>query len=202
MNPETVSSVKHGSLREQIIDASSRLLIEEGYDNLSLRHVAKMVGCSQMAMYRHFANKDALVQYLCVELYTQFTERMFRRIGAAEEPKEQICIFVSELIRFAVAYPDHYSLIFLVRQKDPALTEERDRLGRQFLQSIRGIVQNVLPSNTQRDVVDTRLRQIMTNVHGMAALLISHPRAYGLTRERSIRDTEDAVMRLLQENAA
>jgi AcrR family transcriptional regulator len=198
MTKEKILPPKPASLKEQIIDAASRVLIEEGYDNLSLRHVAKEVGCSQMAMYRHFANKDALIQYLCVGLYARFTDRMYRRMGAVDDPRDQIRIFISSLISFAVSYPDHYSLIFLVRQKNRSLTEERDRLGREFLYGVRRIVQNVLPQNTTKEVVDSRLRQILTCLHGTAALLISHPRAYGLNRDKAIRDTEEAIEHLLR----
>jgi len=189
-------------LRDQIIDASSRLLIEEGYDNLSLRHVAKEVGCSQMAMYRHFANKDALIQYLCVELYTRFTERMIRRPNGTDDPLEQIHIFISELIGFAVEYPDHYSLIFLVRQKDKELTLQRDKLGREFLQIIRRNVAHLLPDATADDVVDKRFRQVVTSLHGTAALLISHPKAYGLSRDKAVRETEELVADLLKKQPA
>lgn len=194
---EKTPSKNTPSLKEQIIDAASRVLIEEGYDNLSLRHLAKVVGCSQMAMYRHFANKDALIQYLCVGLYTRFTERMYRRMGATDDPREQIRIFITELVRFAASYPDHYSLIFLVRYKDRALTVERDRLGREFLHGVRQIVQNVLPSDTPKELVDVRLRQVMTCLHGVAALLIARPRAYGLTKQKAIKDTEDVIAHLL-----
>ena len=201
----TVAIIKHEigekprGLKDQIIDAASRVLIEEGYDNLSLRHIAQEVGCSQMAMYRHFANKDALIQHLCVELYARFTDRMIRRLTGAADPLRQIHIFISELIGFAVAYPDHYSLIFLVRQKDKRLMEQRDELGHEFLQLIRRNVADLLPHDTEKAIVDRRLRQIVTALHGAAALLIAHPRAYGLSRERAIRDTEALVADLLKD---
>lgn len=192
------TEIKPWGLREQIIDAASRVLIEEGYDNLSLRHIAHQVGCSQMAMYRHFANKDALIQYLCVELYTRFTERIIRRLAETADPLRQIHIFISELIGFAVGYPDHYSLIFLVRQKDKELKEQRDDLGREFLQLIRRNVAELLPENTEKAVVDSKLRQIVTALHGAAALLIAHPRAYGLSQEKAIHDTEMLVADILK----
>jgi AcrR family transcriptional regulator len=199
MKDEQVSEPKI-SLKDQIIDAASQLLIEEGYDRLSLRYVAQKAGCSQMAMYRHFANKDALIQYLCVELYTRFTEKMHRRMESSADPREKIHFFISELIGFAIAYPDHYSLIFLLRQSDKILTEERDRLGKEFLQGIRSIIQRLLPVEASREMVDLRLRQIVTCLHGTAALLIAHPRAYGLNREKAIRDTENVVASLVQGN--
>jgi hypothetical protein len=78
------------------------------------------------------------------------------------------------------------------------LAEERNRLGHEFLQIIRRNVAHLLPEDTAKELVDSRLRQIVTSLHGTAALLISHPRAYGLSREKSIRDTEDLVSYLLK----
>ncbi len=50
-------------MRERIIETASRIFIDEGYENVSMRRVAQEAGCSQMAMYRHFANKEALTQH-------------------------------------------------------------------------------------------------------------------------------------------
>jgi AraC-like DNA-binding protein len=45
-------------LRSRIIDAAGKLFAEHGYQSVSMRRVADLAGCSQMAMYRHF--KDPL----------------------------------------------------------------------------------------------------------------------------------------------
>lgn len=190
---KTSPSTKTGNLRKHIIEAASRVLIEEGYEHLSLRHVAQKAGCSQMAMYRHFANKDALIHYLCLELYTRFTERINRKLNAAGNAGEKVHFFIAEMIGFATAYPDHYSLIFLQRQSDRLLNEERDRLGKEFLQGIREVVQELLSLETPKETVDMRLRQIVMTLHGAAALLLAHPKAYGLSRNKAIQDTEELV---------
>ncbi|WP_162537567.1 TetR/AcrR family transcriptional regulator [Granulicella sp. WH15] len=185
------------ALRDRIIDAASKVFIEEGYESFSMRRVAQEVGCSQMAMYRHFANKEALTQHLCSELYSRFATKMNREIEAASDPREQLHRFIAALIRFATSYPDHYSLIFLERHTNPEENSEREQLGKEFIQKIHGIVRSLLDADTPDSVVQTKLRQLLTCLHGTAALLIAHPKAYGLTRQKALDDVEATFRGLL-----
>jgi AcrR family transcriptional regulator len=184
-------------LRKRIIDAASKVFLEEGYRSLSMRRVAQEAGCSQMAMYRHFANKEALTQHICTQIYTRFATKMNREIEAVTDPRERLRRFIAELIRFATSYPDHYSLIFLVRHSDPAVIADRERLGQEFIAGIHSIVKAALPPDTPAAVVDGILRQMLACLHGTAALLIAHPRAYGLTTQRAIEDAEATFRSLL-----
>lgn len=170
--------------------AASRLFTTEGYEALSMRRVAQEAGCSQMAMYRHFANKEALVQHICAELYTQFATRVNAEIGAEQDARTKLKRFIRAVLHFAEEYPDHYALIFLVRHPDPEVVATREELGRQFLVGIAQIVQDALPSASSKQKVDTIVRRMMEVLHGTAALWIAHPQAYALTRQRTKDDVE------------
>jgi AcrR family transcriptional regulator len=192
-------SSAHGggsALRERIIEAASKVLTNDGYESLSMRRVAQEANCSQMAMYRHFENKEALTQHICTQLYTRFAAKMNRELDSVSDPWERLKRFVAALIRFATNYPDHYSLIFLVRHSDQRVIADRERLGQEFVARIRPIVQVLLPSETPDAVVDMRVRQMLNCLHGSAALLLAHHKAYGLTRQRAIEDTEATLHHL------
>ena len=61
MNAQTAKPYHHGDLREEILCAASRLLEENNVSSLSLRAVAKEVGVSHTAPYRHFKDKESLL---------------------------------------------------------------------------------------------------------------------------------------------
>ncbi|MDE1156486.1 MAG: TetR/AcrR family transcriptional regulator [Acidobacteriaceae bacterium] len=184
-------------LRRRIIEAAEKIFVEEGYGNFSMRRVAQSAGCSQMAAYRHFANKEALTQHLCAILYSDFATRMLSQMRVTADPIKQVHIFIATLMDFAVAYPDHYSQIFLIRHTDPEVIAEREQLGQRFLEDIHALVKKLMPPGTSAAVTNTKLRQILTCLHGTAALLIAHPRTYDLTKQRAVRDTVDVVNRIL-----
>jgi AcrR family transcriptional regulator len=182
------------NLRKRIIDAAGKVFVDEGYQNLSMRRVAQEAGCSQMAMYRHFANKEALTQHLCTQLYRGFAARLIRESGAVRDPWERFRRMIAAIIRFAIEYPDHYALVFLVRHADATVAAERERLGQEFLAEVYyPTIEALLPPETPKAVIETRLRQMVCCLHGTAALLIAHPRAYGLSKQKAIADAEGTL---------
>jgi len=187
------------ALRDLIVAAASKVFAEEGYSSLSMRRVAQEVGCSQMAMYRHFANKEALTQHICGQLYAGFTARMNREIASVSDPWGKLHCFIIALIRFATSNPDHYSLIFLVRHETSDENAERERLGQEFVGGMRDIVRDLLDEATPDAVLHTKLRQMLACLHGTAALLIAHPKAYGLTKQKAIDDAEATFRSLLEQ---
>lgn len=195
LSPRTIQETS--GLRAPIIEAARKVLLKEGYKHLSMRRVAEEAGCSTMALYRHFTNKEALTQFLCTELYMSFTERISKQMAAVNGPREQLRVFIAALIDFAASYPDHYSIIFLIRHPDPVVIEEREQLGKEFVKDIQSIVRSVLPSDVSNSLLDARVRQIFCCLHGTAALLISHPKVYGLTRQRAIVECQETIAHLL-----
>jgi len=195
LSPRTIQETS--GLRAPIIEAARKVLLKEGYEHLSMRRVAEEAGCSTMALYRHFANKEALTQFLCTELYTSFTERINSQMAAVNGPREQLRVFIAALIDFAASYPDHYSIIFLIRHPDPVVIEEREQLGTEFVKDIQNIVKSLLPSDVSSSLLAARVRQILCCLHGTAALLISHPKVYELNRQRAIVECQETIAHLL-----
>src|SRR4051812_42026793 len=66
----------HGNLREALVEAGLRLLDRRSADDLGLREVARDVGVSATAVYRHFPDKQALLDALA--------EAGLERLGAAQ----------------------------------------------------------------------------------------------------------------------
>jgi AcrR family transcriptional regulator len=190
--------IKTGSLKDQIIAAASKVFTEEGYDSLSMRRVAQEAGCSQMAMYRHFDNKEALIQHICTQVYSEFAAKMQREIDAEDDPWQRLQRLIPALIRFAMSYPEHYALIFLVRHSDPTVSADRERLGKDFIACMRLIVEVLVPKETKPEEIDRKVRQILSCLHGTTALLIAHPKAYGLSKRKAIEDAESTFRSLFK----
>jgi AcrR family transcriptional regulator len=60
-------SYHHPDLRQALLDGAVRLIKEEGMREFSLRKLAKEVGVSHAAPYRHFENKEAILATLMLE---------------------------------------------------------------------------------------------------------------------------------------
>jgi AcrR family transcriptional regulator len=65
-------SYHHGDLREALIQAALREAEQGGPEAISIKALAKTLGVSQPAPYRHFADRDALLVAVTAEAFRQF----------------------------------------------------------------------------------------------------------------------------------
>jgi AcrR family transcriptional regulator len=98
--------------RDRIFSAARRLFDQKGIDAVSLRAVAKKVGITPMAIYRHFADKQALIDALVLDGLDEWSARV-----AALPP----CDGVAKLqqlgdafLDFALNEPRRYEAAFLL----------------------------------------------------------------------------------------
>jgi AcrR family transcriptional regulator len=99
-------------MRTRILRASRKLFDEKGLEELSLRGVAKKVGITPMAIYRHFDSKEALVDALVLDGLAQWSARVDALPPAKGLAKiEQIG---EAFLDFALEEPRRFEAAFLI----------------------------------------------------------------------------------------
>jgi len=177
-------------LRERVLETASKLFAEGGYENVSIRRIAEDVGCSQMAMYRHFADKEALMQQLCIDLYEQFTIRLHKTYDLIEDPKERLRQMIRQFITLSIKNPYHYRLVFLTSSSSEQAQNLRNRAAEPALAYFRKALRLALPTDLPEILVEQRMHQLLACLHGMAVLLITHPHTYKITKASALRELE------------
>ncbi len=101
--------------RTRILRAARKLFDEKGLEDLSLRSVAKRVGITPMAIYRHFDSKEALVDALVLDGLAQWSSRVDALPPARGLTKvEQIG---EAFLDFALEEPRRFEAAFLIHSK-------------------------------------------------------------------------------------
>jgi AcrR family transcriptional regulator len=185
-------------LRERVLLVADRLFAEGGYQNVSMRRIACEIGCSQMAMYRHFPDKDALMQQLCVDLYERFTLKLHKQFDLLESPRERLRQAMHQFVVLSVKNPHHYRLAFLDPAANAQGRELRARVATPAIAYFRKNLCQALPSGTPEHVVEERLHQLIACQHGMSVLLITYPHVYRITKEAALRELEGLLDLLLE----
>lgn len=113
MNAETAKAYHHGDLRQALIDAACKCLKREGADTLSLRALAREIGVSQTAPYRHFESKNAL--FAAIAIYG-FELMKVDCEAARDKHKDDVEAALVEVglayVNWALANPEKYQLFF------------------------------------------------------------------------------------------
>jgi AcrR family transcriptional regulator len=102
ISPEKPARVVREPLtRDRIVDAAMRLLVEQGYDAVSMRKVAQALGTGPASLYAHVANKKELDQLLV----DRAAEDMEFPEADPEHWQEQLKDAMRTMLRVMRAYP-------------------------------------------------------------------------------------------------
>lgn len=94
------------------MEAALAVVLEGGYEALSLRAVAARAGVSHSAPYRHFAGKTELWSAVAEECFRGLYESMQRAAGQAVDPIERYLQLGVGYIEYGLEHPDHYRVMF------------------------------------------------------------------------------------------
>lgn len=101
----------------RILAAASDLLETGGAEAVTMRKTAAKVGVTAMALYRHFASREALLAALA--------EDSFLRLGAewsevawSGDPDDDLDVALRRYLDFALARPRLYSFLFVDRREE------------------------------------------------------------------------------------
>src|SRR6201993_2272673 len=123
----------HAPLQEQIRDTARDLFAREGYESVSMRRIGAEVGCSPMAIYRHYANKEELLLSICEETFS----RMLRLIDQTRErpgtPLEKLRRSVRTIVDFHLSHPNHYKVTFMTILPPGPVAERKLAIGRRVM---------------------------------------------------------------------
>jgi len=195
-------SYHHGDLRRALINAAVDLLADEGINSLSLRQVARKVGVSHAAPYRHFEDKEALLAVVAEEGFKTFTQYLQAAVDAAlDDPIQQYLGCGQAYVRYALDNPTHYRLMF----SEFPLGETRfQTLNEVANASFEVIVDVVTRAQNQGLFRPGEARTVAlaawTQVHGLALLLMAG--RLGLQSHDDIHEVTDALGQIMLQGVA
>lgn len=108
---EAVRTYHHGDLRSALVDAGLRALETTEIGDISLRQIARDVGVSATAVYRHFPDKRALLVALAGAGIDKLGEAQAKAAGSASDTSA-FSATGRAYVRFALAHPALFRLIF------------------------------------------------------------------------------------------
>jgi AcrR family transcriptional regulator len=100
------------AVRTKILDAARELFALHGSEGVSMRGIAQKIEYSSTVIYQHFKDKETLIKELCYADFSKLNEALQATLRI-EDPIERLRKCGEEYVRFAIAYPNHYRLLFM-----------------------------------------------------------------------------------------
>ena len=108
------SNKKTLEMREQILDAATRLFARRGFDGTSLQEIANAVGIRKASLFHHFPSKENLRLKVLDRLLSHWNEVVPRILAATSAGVDQSDAIIQEATSFFLADPDRAR--FLTRE--------------------------------------------------------------------------------------
>src|SRR5918994_567789 len=177
-----------------ILQEAARLFAERGFSGVSLEELGAAVGVSGPAVYRHFANKQALLGAILVRVSERLHTGGQRVVAEHETPSEQL----DALIRFHVDFALTDADVIRVQDRDLASLSDEDRaavrrLQRAYVELWIAVLSEIHPTRSQADL---RVR-----AHACFGLINSTPHSVRKTRSAPADSTVRGILESMATSA-
>ncbi|MCY4727205.1 TetR/AcrR family transcriptional regulator [Nocardioides sp. STR2] len=115
----------HGNLREALVEAGVEVVRDGGPEALSLRELARRVGVSHAAAYRHFADREALVDAVAERAMHALLAVVHDRLAQVDEvdpvirARRRLVQIGVGYVDFALTEPGLFRLLFTAYPEPP-----------------------------------------------------------------------------------
>lgn len=164
-------SYHHGDLRAALIESGLHLLADREADDLGLREVARAVGVSATAVYRHFPDKGALLEALAKEGFERLAAKQASAAAGAANRTVGFNRMGRAYVTFALDHPGWFRLMFSCAPKgDPFAsgTPPKDSAMAMLMENAAALA----PEEDGADAAKLFALRSWSLVHGLAVLML------------------------------
>ncbi len=85
----------------------------DGFDAVSMRRLAKEVGCAPMTIYAHFEGKQDILRYLWADVLADMSGEIQNKLELIVTPVDRLQMAAQTFVMYWVEHPDHFRLVFM-----------------------------------------------------------------------------------------
>jgi AcrR family transcriptional regulator len=187
----------HGNLPATLVGVAKQLIAERGLEGFTLREVARRVGVTHVAAYRHYADRRALLAAVAEHGFTRLGRRLeTARKGTPAALEPRLRAILAAYLQFCWDEPALTAVMFGPRLSRNA---EFPRL-EAAVESSLGTISETIATLAPRQVLQRRSARdlgiaLWTFVHGFSTL--SHDKAAYRSARQAARAFDDLLTPML-----
>jgi AcrR family transcriptional regulator len=182
-----LNTYHHGDLRDALVQAALREAEQGGPEAISIKALAKKLGVSQPAPYRHFADREALLAAVTAEAFRQFSAALRRSIEKPSK-RSKLSRLARTTLDFGLQRNGIYRLMFASRVM--ACASKDSELHAAAVETF-GLVLEALEAPAIGLLRERHALQIWASLHGVVMLAeqgLLTGQVAGVTREELVED--------------
>jgi len=155
-------------LRQDIICQSWKIITEEGWQALSIRKIADAIQYSVPMIYKHFANKEAILEHFSKEGFQLLANKMQDGMNVDDSAEKQLFNIAQAYWHFASEYTQHYRIMFgLGIPPCEAINSNKEMSDTSSIMLM--AINNMIPTS-ELDEKHLKLKTFWSMLHGFIAI--------------------------------
>jgi AcrR family transcriptional regulator len=171
MPTKKIAAVQTLELRDACIVAAQEVIAERGIENLSLRDVARKLGVSHQAPYKHYPSRDHLLAEVLRRCFQGFAAHLDARPRFAD-PEQDLESLGAQYLTYAHQHPLEYRLMFSTTWPESAEKSDLAKDASHAFDVLRSVLRRIHgDSAAMREAVELDALYIWSTMHGLAGVM-------------------------------
>jgi len=116
------TKIEVDSIKEKILDEALQLIIEEGFNKLSMRKIASRLGITAANIYNYYTSKDEINLMIRVRGFETLYSMLTKEYQANLTLDDRINAMVRAYVKFGISYPGYYDIMFNLHTPNSPIT--------------------------------------------------------------------------------
>lgn len=127
--------------KEMIVNEAHKQFITKDFQQISMRSIAKELGCSHGAIYYHFKNKAEIFYAILSDYFSELNNTLDENMNGPEDHNTKLVNVFVGFMAFGLNNQSQYELMFIMRDSEiDGLSQEAANLSyEKFAQSVRSL---------------------------------------------------------------
>lgn len=108
-----LSDAARTQMRKNIETKALELFQAEGYGAVSMRRLARELGCAPMTLYSYFDSKIDILRALWADVFVDLFDCLEARMAAEPDPRKKLIVLANGYVNYWLDHTEHYRMVFM-----------------------------------------------------------------------------------------
>ncbi len=177
-------SIDRNNLKKHLIEEGIELLKNKTSEQFSMREVARIVGVSHNAAYKHFKNKEELLSEIAVISFNILTQNLTHNKITNTDPIKILKNAMKEYIEFGIAHPSEYSIMYSSSLRSLNSITRVEKAGRDLSKLFEHLLRQCIANGTEQNTIQLHVISLLSLGNGLINLILCGPLRKAQTDEK------------------
>jgi len=157
------------AVRASILEAAKAIVLNEGWQAVSIRKIADAIGYSLPVVYNHFESKDAILEEFVKQGFEMLSNVMLTTKVGEIEPKQQLIAMANAYFNFAFNQREYYQMMFGLGMPSCERVNQINEIGK-FGSILVNTIQNLSNAEAVTEHTILKFHTLWSILHGLSSI--------------------------------